>query len=389
MSATVLTPFRQGTADQIGPRLFRKQLLPLDKPIAYKGKTLKFDRAYLEQVAKNFNAGAYDQVPAVLADDDNLHNENPENFRGAVKAVEVDEDGLDVVVEMTDKGAELVADNPLLGVSARLVPDVTHGDGERFENVLRHVCLTLKPKTNGTGISPWETVSTGSVLSDSHTSSQTLDFSDAVYPDQMADKNFTTDHLDKLNELPEDQRAQVTALLDGKAEPAKEPEVKDDGKKTVADFMRGILGKKAEKLDDATLEEGFASFQTPEKTEAPEPVALSDDDQRRIDLAEETARNADSRVAAAEWKSERLELASAGVPPAMLDLAEPVLKSGQKVTIDLSDDSKADAAEVIRNLLGAAKGTVDLSDAKGSDKDSEEASEAKDLASDDKWKASI
>lgn len=391
MSAPFQMPYREQAAESLGPRTFRKQILRTGS-IPYKGKTLSFDRAYLERAVESFNAKAFDQVPFVLADADNKHSADPERFRGEVKSLEMAGDGIDAIVELTEEGAQVVRENPRLGVSARLVPDVER-DGKTFAVAIEHVCGTLNPRV--AGMRPWETISLSSVRSASQHEerAQVIDLSASEY---METKTFTSDHLDKLNELPEDQRTRVTALLEGKAEPVapekkEEPAVDDKGKKTVADFMRGILGKKGEKLEDKDLEQAFSDLQTPEvKADDKEAVAsLSDDDRKRIDLAEEVSRNADRRVAAAEWKSEKRELLDAGVPPAMLDLAEPILKSGEKATIDLSASEKADASEVIRGLLKAAEGTVDLSNAVGSDKDTDERTEAKTLASDEKWEASV
>lgn len=377
MTPALQMPYREQAASEVGPRLFRKQILKVGE-IPYKGKRLKFDRDYLAKAVDSFNAGAFDQVPFVLADSDNKHSTDPERFRGEVKALEMNGDGIDALVELTEEGAAIVRKNPRLGVSARLVPDREHA-GQVFPVAIEHVCGTLNPRVNG--LRPWET---DSVRSLSQTSDEkVIDLSASEY---MADKTFTESHLDKLNELPEDQRARVTALLDGKSEPEKPEIAEPDKGGKVADFMRKITGKKADGLSDEELEGAFKDLeQNADKADTPEPVtaSLSDDDRKRIDLAEENSRKADQRVAAAEWKTERAELTLAGVPPSMLDLAEPVLKTGQKVAIDLSDSESVDAADTIRKLLDEAKGTVDLSDAAGSDADTE------DKFSDDDWKASV
>lgn len=391
MSAPFQMPYREQAAESLGPRTFRKQILRTGQ-IPYKGKTLSFDRAYLERAVESFNAKAFDQVPFVLADADNKHSSDPERFRGEVKSLELSGDGIDAIVELTEEGAQVVRENPRLGVSARLVPDVER-DGKTFAVAIEHVCGTLNPRV--AGMRPWETISLSSVRSASQHEerAQVIDLSASEYMDTTS---LTDEHLEALKGLEGDARVAKARELLGETEPAKpepkaEPAKKDDGKKSVADFMRGILGKKGEKLEDKDLEQAFSDLQTPEVTaDDKELVAsLSDDDRKAIDLANETARSADRRVAAAEWKTEKRELLDAGVPPAMLDLAEPVLKSGEKVTIDLSASEKADASEVIRKLLGEAKGTVDLSSAAGSDKDTDERTEAKDMASDEKWEASV
>lgn len=377
MTPVLQMPYRELAAEEVGPRTFRKQILRTGS-IPYKGKTLTFDRAYLEQAVESFKAGAFDQVPFVLADADNRHTSEPERFRGEIKSLEVAGDGIDAIVQLTEEGAQIVRDNPRLGVSARLVPDVER-DGQKFPVAIEHVCGTLNPRV--TGLRPWETTSVRS-LSQDEGRAQVIDLSASEYMDST--KTLTDDHLEALKGLSGDERVAKARELLGEPETPEtkvEPEPTDKGKKTVADFMRGILGKKAEKLEDKDLEDAFSNLatDTPEtKVDDKHVVAsLSDDDRQAIDLANETARNADRRVAAAEWKSERTELAQAGVPPAMLDLAEPVLKSGEKATIDLSASEKADASEVIRKLLEAAKGTVDLSTETGSSKDADERTEAK------------
>ena len=368
-------PYADLAAEQVGPNIFRKQILRTGE-IPYKGKRLKFDRAYLEQAVASFNAGAFDQVPFVLADEENRHTSDPERFRGEVKALEMNGDGIDAIVELTPDGAEIVRKNPRLGVSARLVPD-RERDGQVFPVAIEHVCGTLNPRV--TGLRPWES---DSVRSLSQSSSQTvIDLSHATY---MSDKNtsatITDEQLDELKGLTPEERAAKLGEFNAPAEP------EDKGKKF---SLKGLLGIKSDDISDEDLADAIKAGGTTE--EEPEPVgaSLSDDDRKRIDLAEERSRKADERAAAAEWKAERKDLSDAGVPPAMLDLAEPILKTGQSVVIDLSDDSKADASDVIRKLLDEAKGTVDLSAAKGSSEEEDERTEAKDLASNEKWEASV
>ena len=372
-------------ATEIAPRIFRKQILRFGE-IPYKGRRLKFDRPYLEQVAASFGK-AFDQVPLVFADDDNSHATSPERYRGEVKSVALTEDGIDAIVEMTEEGAELVRKNPRLGVSARLVGDVER-DGTVYPAALEHVCGTLNPRLHG--MRPWEPMETTSLSSvrsagDTEGREQVIDLSTSDYmTDKTNTATITDEQLDELKGLsPEERAAKLGEFTASTSEPD------DKGKRF---SLKSLLGISDDKLTDEDLAEAIKAggTVTDEKADEKELVAsLSDDDRKRIDLAEEKARKADERVAAAEWKAERHELALAGVPPAMLDLAEPVLKSGQKVTIDLSDDSTADASEVIRNLLDAAKGTVDLSTASGSSEDTSQETEAKDLASNEKWEASV
>jgi len=142
-------PYRRKDAQRVGARLFKKQVLPVGQ-IAYQGRTLDFTRGYLEELARNFTSKAYDQVPFVLADGENRHTMDPERFRGEVKGVEVTDDGLHALIELTDDGARVVEDNPRLAVSARVVEDHPKG------RALQHVLGTLDPRA--TGMKPWEAI---------------------------------------------------------------------------------------------------------------------------------------------------------------------------------------------------------------------------------------
>jgi len=139
-------PYRRKDAQRVGARMFRKQVLPVGQ-IDYQGRTLDFTRGYLEELARNFTSKAYDQVPFVLADAQNLHHSLPERFRGEVKGVEVEADGLYALIETSEEGSRLLAENPRLGVSARIRPAT---------KVLEHVLGTLDPVV--TGMKPWEPI---------------------------------------------------------------------------------------------------------------------------------------------------------------------------------------------------------------------------------------
>jgi len=140
------TPYRRKDAQRVGARLWRKQLLPLDR-VAYRGGVLDFTRDYLTELARNFNGGAMDQVPFVLADAQNQHHSDPRRYVGDVKGVEVTDDGLYALIETSAGGSRLLTDNPRLGVSARIRPDT---------KVLEHVLGTLNPVV--TGMKLWEAI---------------------------------------------------------------------------------------------------------------------------------------------------------------------------------------------------------------------------------------
>lgn len=60
-----------------------------------------------------------------------------------------------------------------------------------------------------------------------------------------------------------------------------------------------------------------------------------------------------------KWDDRKAKLAKAGVPPFLLDLAEPVMLA-EPQTIDLSNGSSVDAKDVIDKMLDGFTGVVDL-----------------------------
>jgi hypothetical protein len=334
MDRALLTPFREGQADQVGKRLFRKQILPIGE-IEYEGETLAFTRETNDALAQNFTAGAFDQVPVLLANEANQHHSDPEKFRGEVKALESTDDGLYGVLELTEDGAKLIESNPKLGVSARIIRGLENG-----KDALQHVLGTLDPKV--TGMKPWEAVSL-SVHQDAEVVDLTDEkFAEAGEPTPPASSSTVSD---KLNDTEKGQLADL--LKRGGAEAAKDALASTD-----------ISDEEVERVVSGLIESATAE----------EPVAaLSEEDRKKIDLATERANDADRRAreAAAELANERYnhkrtELLQAGVPPKLVDLAEPVLKGEAKV-IELSNGSKIDASDTVSKMLDEFKGMIDLS----------------------------
>jgi hypothetical protein len=65
-------------------------------------------------------------------------------------------DGLYAVARLTDRGDALLAENPQLGVSARIVEGYERSDGQYFPAALQHVLATLDPRIPGLG--SWQAV---------------------------------------------------------------------------------------------------------------------------------------------------------------------------------------------------------------------------------------
>lgn len=90
----------------------------------------------------------------------------------------------------------------------------------------------------------------------------------------------------------------------------------------------------------------------------------------RLEASETTTTGLMARLAASDWKAERLSLSNAGVPKADLDTAEKVLAYPGETVVSLSNEDGRqfgeDARKVIRDLLELRKGTIDLSSPRGS-----------------------
>lgn len=136
-------------------KVFRKRILPM-ATINYRGRKISFDRQYLTDLAQSFDAGAYDQVPFMLADASNTHTMDVERMRGEVTGVEVADDGLYATIQVTGTAVGMLEQHPKLGVSARILENYERSDGKNFPRALQHVLATTDPVISGLG--DWEEV---------------------------------------------------------------------------------------------------------------------------------------------------------------------------------------------------------------------------------------
>ena len=155
MTGIVLSPLTGGSAIELGGGLWRKKLLPVGN-ISYKGRTLHFTADYLARLADAFRDHAYDSVPLQLADKDNAHTNAVERYAGEIIDADVAADGLYVTVRPTDRGQQLLSENPKLGVSARIVEDYARADGKFYPAAIQHVLATHDPRI--TGLGGWQQV---------------------------------------------------------------------------------------------------------------------------------------------------------------------------------------------------------------------------------------
>ena len=324
MTTAVLSPLNGGAAVDLAATLFRKQVLPLGS-IDYKGQTITFDREYLTDLADSFQQGAFDQVPFLLADENNKHTLDPERFRGEVRGMELTETGLDAILELTPDAADLVRKTKgKLGVSARLIEGLARADGKTFKRAMHHVLGTLDPRV--TGLAPWKEVA----LSNDDVE-ETLDFSEAVY------------------------------------------NLSDDETQTQQEEAMAVQQDLAQEADDPQIQELFGALLSNDD-EGGVPVDLSNDFELELVRATQAETAEQLRAMQVELSNERFtnyaqQLVRDGVPPALIELARPILTSVDAITIDLSNDAgetvSTDVRQVIKSLLEETKGFVDLAVERG------------------------
>lgn len=389
----LLTPrSRRGTV-ALGNRLWRTQLLPLGE-INYKGRKVRFDKDYLLGLVNSFKDGVFGQVPFQLANDDNKHTNDPERFRGEVVGLEMSEDGLDVLVKPTEDGAKLLGDNPKLGVSARIYEDYERADGKSWKVALQHVLGTLDPRVPG--MRTWKEIEVPVSLSQELGEVEVLDLSDATFGDKEGGDKvaFTAEDKGQLIELLKKARNASDEDLEGLADELTGNEDGETGDE--------------EELTDEELDQLIA------EAEAEEGAEVDEEEDEEDEVA------ADTRVPAAVQASTRrqaLELANAhalisaqgdqlgavqarlddeaftnernvfanqfGIPPAIVDLARPLLEGAGHV-VELSGGDEIDAGQVMRTVLteiGKQIKLLDLSAVIGSglepDEEREEAEQAR------------
>ena len=340
MSTAVLTPYTTDLAADVPGRLWRKQLLPVGS-ISYKGRKLDFTRDYLKSLAESFKNRAYDSVKFLLAPPDNTHTMDPERMRGTLRDVELADDGLYGYLDLSDDAQQLIKDHPDLGVSVQIIEGLQRADGKSFPRAIRHVLGTLDPRV--TGMRPWEAVN----LSNDSEDMATVDLTDAEF---HTEKGATVADM-----LTDEELTKLRELLNKPTEPA----------------APATEATTTEPDEDAEFQAALAEIIANEQGE-PVGAELSADAQQAIDLAvaqaDQARQTADTlavELAKERAKAERAAYIAAGVPPADVDLAMQILELPQNAVVELSNDERLDASEIVRNLLSARKGTVDLSAATG------------------------
>jgi hypothetical protein len=342
-------PTDSAPTERLGRRLFRKKLLPLAS-IDYNGRRIDFTKEYLQGLVDSFRDGAYDDCPFVLADDQNRHTMDPSRVRGSVKGLELSEDGLSALVEVTDEGAKVLADNGnRLGVSARIVEDLSRADGKTYKAALAHVLGTTDPRINNLG--PWQELE----LSNSP-GIAVVDLTQSPYERTALVPEFTDDEMTALRAILATKTPPAPVAPVGVITPPAPPSapVETDLDPELEAAIAEILAAQTATEPAggaAPMAEVALSAETVRALE----LAQANENQRAIELSAIR-----SELDAERFRRESAELASAGVPPKLIELSRPLLEGSNRV-IDLSNGTKVDAGVVIRAVLEELKGTIDLS----------------------------
>lgn len=345
MPNQLLTPLHCGNVVELAGGLFLKQILPF-KSIDYTGpdgskRRLTFDRQFNQDLVDAYKAGAFDQVPFQLADSRNTHTNDPERTRGEIAGVELRNDGLYAQVRpLTPEAAQMLRDNPKLGVSVRVIENYKRSDGAFFPRALQHVLGTLDPQIHG--MKPWEEVDMTSPETDS-----TIDLSNGTYEGTTME-NENTDQGD----------GQVTLTL-STAEADRLALLLNDDQAASAALAGAINLTNAEDVDDSDS--------------AIELTGLSPEVQAAIELANTQAELANQRVAelanqlaTAQVAGEVERYSAAGLAPAIIDAARPLL-AVQSGSINLSNgpaqvDPGAVIREVLNTVIGLSNAGLDVID---------------------------
>lgn len=370
---TVQTPTDKSQAIELGRTTWRKQILPVGE-LPYKGRRLNFDRKYLDNIVTAFREGAYDTVPFQLAGDDNSHTNAVDRAAGEIIGLDATDEGLFATVSVTDKGAEILRDNPKLPVSVRVVEEYERNDGKstkRYGAALQHVLATWAPRV--AGMTPWQAV-------------------------DCADETDEVLDLSALTFTPEGDIKQEDAAsaVSGEEAPHKEmvnmPPIPADQQEALRALFKQWQEEESKATEAPQSAPQPAEFKEQPKAEEPEaaeaeelePIAASDDEAKSVDLAQvELATKLDAQAVelaelraerdAEKWRYEGEELVREyGISPAIVKLAEPLLK-GTRKTVELAEGGSVDAGQVLRDVLHTVAKTygkaVDLSGPVGTAKE--------------------
>lgn len=317
-----------------GQVYYKKQILPEGK-FKYKtsdGKDIELDLTAdrHQTYVQSFKDKAYDEVPFQFG----AHSNDPTIRKGTMADVEyVPGKGTWGYFKLEQDAAAYVEKYPNFGVSPRLVVGLERMDGKKFAGAIQHVAGTVVPRASG--MSPWEKIE----LSEDTVEATVYDFS----------METITAHKD----VKETNVTKTTGESGEKSVTLSEDEY-SFFKKMQGEYQEAerLLSEEAPKPEVKTSEQSVDLSVATQKAE----LALTQLAEMRAATVKES------------WASKKALLLSQGVPPAALDLADPVMTSVDSQTFDLSTPEgvvKVDAKTQMLGQLELMKGMIDLGGEKG------------------------
>jgi hypothetical protein len=332
-----------------GKVFYKKQILPVGK-FQYKDQELDLSDPNLATLVQSFNDKAYDEVTSQFGGTESEHNNDPLRRNGTVAAVEhVPGKGVFGYFDLTDDGRQFIEKFPNAGVSPRIVAGIQRADGKAFDAAIEHVLFTNVPRM--TGMAGWEKVELSQgAKSDVGNDATVLDFSTlTAEPTRLGGQTTFTTKVEGGGNANNENEGNVSGITDEHVQ-----------------FLNAMI-EDAKKFENALGGNGDQQQQT-----APAiPAELS----QGVTEAQKNATTALAGIAALQaearrdaWAAKKRELLSRGVPPAALDLADPIMVSEATKVIELSTAEgtvKSDERQVTLSMLETMAGTVDLGGERG------------------------
>lgn len=342
-----MTPFGlvSDVVELSGSGLFRKQILRFGT-IEYRApdgstRTIKFDRDYGEDLVRAFKDGAYDQVPFQLAGDDNRHNNNPRNTGGEIVGVELSADGsgLDGLLRLWGEGHRAVENNRRLGVSARIIENLSQPDGRTYPRALQHVLGTVDPQV--AKMHPWEKVELSN-----HVEGRCLDLSGYNYGrGEMPNDTQTEDQP----QLSEEELTKLRGII-----------ADDEALQALAQQLpEGFFSDEGEGPDDDDDEDSEGTEGADDLVTAGTQTDLSGTGGQALELAQQQISSQEARIVeltraqtAANVEVEVERYRGRGLAPAVLEDAKALL-AVPTGAVELSNGigDAVDPGEAVRKLL--------------------------------------
>jgi hypothetical protein len=318
-----------------GRVLHKKQILP-EGEYDYKGTKLDLNADVLKGYVKSFQERAFDEVPFQLGGSESEHNNDPLRRAGTLVHMEhIPGKGLNGYFDFSadPQMAAYVEKYPRFGVSARIEPAQKRADGKTFGPAIQHVLGTLVPRIND--MASWEKVELSQVA---NTEDEVVDLST-----ELIDLDAPP-VIDFINDRP---------IKEGEGVPLSAEEEAAFRQYQADQILIDSL------VNDPTLLSGVQTVVNPPAPPVTQTGPLVDTEAR----AQVRALQVD--LARSRWETQAQALAAAGVPPAAIELAAPIMEEPEDRAIELSSGARTTDKARTLALLEAMKGTIDLGPEQG------------------------